>query len=97
MLDDPVLLEYLVEDSQRATPIHHVVFGDNLEPADDELALQYVRIVRYPKPDADPKLRPAIKAIRRHKRPPEQEWLARLNSLTSHLLAMRTKAAWNRP
>ena len=42
VLHDTVLIEYLIQHLQWTTAVHHVVFGDDLEPVDDRLLFEDV-------------------------------------------------------
>jgi|GEM_PF-6503553 len=48
MLHYVVLFQNLVEHRERASPIHHVVFGDDLEPPYYGLPFQDVLVMRNP-------------------------------------------------
>ena len=48
VLHHVVLFQNLVENRERASPIHHVVFGDDLEPAYYGLPFEDVLVMRNP-------------------------------------------------
>ncbi len=66
VLDDAILLEYLVEDLERSAAIDHVVFGDDLEPVDDGLFGEDVVVVRDAQADSHAVVAESVEAIGRH-------------------------------
>src|SRR5258708_1726851 len=63
MLHDPVLVQNLVEHTERASAIDHEVFRDNLKPIDDRFLFEDMVVVRYAQPYAYPVVRVPIKTI----------------------------------
>src|SRR6185437_13945565 len=45
MLNNAVTLQYFIEDLKGTASVHHVIFGDNLEPVDNRLLLENMAIV----------------------------------------------------
>ena len=66
VLDHAVLLEDLVEDVERAARIEHVVFGNDLEPIDERLFLQDVRVMGDAQAEADAVFGVGVEAVGRH-------------------------------
>src|SRR5580704_5283701 len=62
VLDDPVLVQDLVECLESAASVDHVVFGDDLEPVDDGLLRENMFIVRNAKTDPHPVVGKSIEA-----------------------------------
>src|ERR1700691_4342304 len=69
MLDDPVLLQYLVQYGKSPAAIDHVVLRNDLEPVDDRLLRENVVVVRYPEADPHTVIRKPVKAIGWHQDP----------------------------
>src|SRR5580698_6043904 len=66
MLHHAVLIQNLIEHTQRSAPVDHVVLRDNLKPVDNRLLRKDVLVVRDAKPDANAVFGKSIKTICRH-------------------------------
>jgi len=66
VLYDFVLVQDLIEDSQRASAIDHEILGYDLEPIDNGFAAQYVMIVLGPQSDSDAVLGKIVKSVGWH-------------------------------
>jgi hypothetical protein len=60
------LLENLIEDVQRPSPVDHEILRDDLKPVDDGFARKNMVVVRSTQTDAYPIICKPIKAISRH-------------------------------
>src|SRR5580698_5479335 len=61
-----VLIENLIQDSQRPPAVDHVVLGNNFEPIHHGLARQDVVVVRRPQTNPDPVVCEIVEPVRRH-------------------------------
>jgi hypothetical protein len=66
MLNDPVLIEDLIEDLEGAAPVDHVVLRDDLKPIDHRLPGENVIVMRNSKADADAIVGVPVKTIGGH-------------------------------
>jgi len=67
MLDDPILLQDLVQHSQWPAAVAHEILGDDLKPIYYWLTLKNVSVVRDTEPDADPVISVSVETVGRHK------------------------------
>ena len=68
MLDNAVLLENFVEDGERTTAIHQIIFRDHLKPVDRRFLGQDMRVVRNAQADTNAVIGEAIETVGGHGR-----------------------------
>ena len=66
VLHDFVLIQDLIQDTQRSSAINHEVFGYYFEPIHDRFAREDMMIMRSAQSYTDPVIRLAVKSIGRH-------------------------------
>jgi hypothetical protein len=66
MLDNPIPLQDLIKDFQRAATVHHEVLGNDFKPIDDGFLIKDVLIMRDAQADAHTIIRVSVETIRRH-------------------------------
>jgi hypothetical protein len=66
VLHHAVLLQDHVQDLERPAALDHEVLGDDLEPVDDRLPREDVRVVGDPQAYADAIIAVSIEAVGRH-------------------------------
>jgi hypothetical protein len=68
VLDHAIAFENPVESGQRAAPIDHIIFGNNLKPVHYWCVFEDMLVVRNAKTDSDSVILKSVKSIGRHKR-----------------------------